>query len=297
MRIQVLTHQPVESLSGNRITANRWTAMLESLGHQVSDHCGDVLVALHAVHTAGAVLEHQGPTVVALTGTDLYVRYGRAVEAVLEQAWRIVVLQRGALDQLPPNLRAKSRVILQSAEPGERRMQPHRVAVVAHLRPVKDPLLAADALHHLPPDSAIRIEHAGEALEPDLADLARRFPDPRYRWLGPVSHGEAVDLIRSAWIMVLTSRSEGGANVLSEALACGTPVVSTDIDAARALLGESYPGLFPVGDAAGLARLLSRAERDASFYRELVEAIAERRHLVEPEREREAWHALLAELP
>jgi glycosyltransferase involved in cell wall biosynthesis len=256
-----------------------------------------VLVALHALHTGKAVLEHPGPSVVALTGTDLYLRYGSAVEAVLDRAWRIVVLQPGALRQLPPRLRAKTRVILQSAEFGERQMDPQLVAVVAHLRPVKDPLLAADALQHLPSRSAIRVEHVGQALNPELGELARRFPDPRYRWLGPVPHGDAVALIRRAWILLLTSRSEGGANVLSEALACGTPVLSTDIDAARALLGQDYPGLFPVGDATALAGLLSRAERESSFYRELVEATQRRRLLVAPAGEREAWRALLAELP
>jgi phosphatidylinositol alpha-mannosyltransferase len=43
--------------------------------------------------------------------------------------------------------------------------------------------------------------------------------------------------------------------VLTEALAAGAPVVASDLDAFRAVLGEDEPAgvLFPAGDAAALA--------------------------------------------
>ena len=58
--------------------------------------------------------------------------------------------------------------------------------------------------------------------------------------------------------MVLSSLSEGGANVISEAVAAGVPVLASRIDGSVGLL-DDYPGYFPVRDTAALARLLERS--------------------------------------
>ena len=54
---------------------------------------------------------------------------------------------------------------------------------------------------------------------------------------------------------------EGGANVVSEAIAVGVPVVGVAHPGSVGLLGEDYPGYFPVGDTEGLAALLRRTKR------------------------------------
>ena len=76
----------------------------------------------------------------------------------------------------------------------------------------------------------------------------------------------------------------------------GVPVVSTRIPGSVGLLGEDYPGYFPVGDAHALAATLTRAETDASYLADLAERCEELRAAFTPEREREAWRGLLAEL-
>ena len=96
---------------------------------------------------------------------------------------------------------------------------------------------------------------------------------------------------------MVTSRLEGGANVISEAIAAGVPVLSSRIDGSIGLLGPDYPGVFPVGDTDALAALLVRCERDAAFLRALAERCVALRPLVDPARERASWRALLAELP
>ena len=88
---------------------------------------------------------------------------------------------------------------------------------------------------------------------------------------------------------------EGGANVLSESLAAGLPVVSSNIPGLVGTLGGDYPGLFPPGDTAALAKLLNRAEADRAFYALLVERCNNLRPLVDPAAERAAWESLLAE--
>ena len=86
---------------------------------------------------------------------------------------------------------------------------------------------------------------------------------------------------------------EGGANVVSEAIACGTPVLSTRISGSIGLLGPEYPGYFPVGDTQALADLMARTEQDAQFYKRLQSAIRARRSIVHPRTEKSQWRSLL----
>ena len=53
---------------------------------------------------------------------------------------------------------------------------------------------------------------------------------------------------------------------MGEAIVAGIPVLSTRTDGAVGILGEDYPGLFPVGDQAALTALLLRCEEDRKFY-------------------------------
>jgi glycosyltransferase involved in cell wall biosynthesis len=98
-----------------------------------------------------------------------------------------------------------------------------------------------------------------------------------------------------ARLLVLPSRMEGGANVISEAVVAGLPVVASDIPGSVGLLGRDYPGYYPVEDTQALRALLLRAESDPAFYQGLETACAGRRHLFTPEGEQARWAALLGE--
>jgi glycosyltransferase involved in cell wall biosynthesis len=89
---------------------------------------------------------------------------------------------------------------------------------------------------------------------------------------------------------------EGGANVISEALVAGLPVIASRIAGSVGLLGPDYAGYYPVGDTEALRALLLCAESDPTFYTGLEAACAARRPLFAPERERAAWISLLGEL-
>lgn len=300
---------------GNEVTAQRWAGILRSLGHDVRTGHGysagdySMLLALHAGKSADAVREFRSghpdaPVVLALTGTDLYPDLASAGvdPAVTALADRVVVLQSHAPRQLDPELRQRARVIVQSVpaiEPQPPRDDVFEVALLAHLREVKDPLRAAEATRLLPADSRIRITHVGAGLSAELAGRAEQEAagNPRYDWHGDRPRHEALDVLARSRLLLLTSRDEGGANVVSEALAARVPVLSSDIAGSRGLLGDHYPGYFPVGDTSALADSLRAAETDRShFYTELVERCAALRHLVDPRRERDAWASLLDEL-
>jgi putative glycosyltransferase (TIGR04348 family) len=276
------------------------------------DWCGeavDVLVAVHARKSHLSVLRWRAergaaPLVVALAGTDLYQDLPGSAEALrsLELADALVVLQPRGVAALPRDSRGKARVILQSATapsgPIPRRREGLLATAVAHLRPVKDPFLAADAVRLLPPDSLVQVEHLGAALDPEMAARARleTVSNPRWSWRGETPRAEVKRRVAASDLLVLASRLEGGANAIGEAVVCGTPVVCSAIDGSTGIVGDDYPGLFRAGDAAALAALLRRCEADGAFLGELRARCAALAPLFAPERERAAWSQLLAEL-
>jgi putative glycosyltransferase (TIGR04348 family) len=325
VRIGLVTPAPLESRRGNAVTARRWAAILRELGHQPRlievpsdpsceaplpplDH--EILVALHARRSAPAAAAFRrarphAPLVVALTGTDLYADLASSPEAraTVALADRLIVLQERGLRSLPAEQRSKGRVIHQgvaasSVTPRPRPTDRFRAVVLAHLRPVKAPLLAARASREVPPEARLEVIVLGEALDEALGEAARAEAreNPRFHWLGDLPRDEALSVLSGAHLLVSTSQLEGGANAVGEALALGVPVISTRIDGALGLLGEDYPGLVPVGDAAALAAMLWRAEREPAFYDGLRARCHARRDLVDPARERQAWADLLAEL-
>ena len=89
---------------------------------------------------------------------------------------------------------------------------------------------------------------------------------------------------------------EGGANVISEAIADGLPVIASRIDGSVGLLGPDYPAFFPVGGTEALASLMLRFEQDAAFYREQKARCAELQPLFRPERELDSWRQLIEEI-
>ncbi|MDH3320172.1 MAG: glycosyltransferase, partial [Betaproteobacteria bacterium] len=159
-----------------------------------------------------------------------------------------------------------------------------------HLREEKDPFRAAAALARLPRDHGIEVVHVGAALSSAMAREARRRMqrEPRYRWLGGLPHARALAWLARSHLLVVSSRMEGGANVIAEAARIGTPVLASGVPGNIGMLGRGYPGYFPLGDERSLARLMARAQREPEFYRRLRRSLAARRALFAPAAERAA---------
>ncbi len=87
-----------------------------------------------------------------------------------------------------------------------------------------------------------------------LERLARsRGLGGRVRFLGNRPHEELPDLLAAADAMVLASASEGLANVWVEALACGTPVVISDVGGAREVVDRPEAGRLVPREAGAIA--------------------------------------------
>ena len=315
MKIVLATPAPPRSRKGNRITALRWAKFIRALGHgtQVREEyhgqsC-QLLIALHARRSYPSVERYRrqypdGPLVLALTGTDLYgdIHTDAQAQKALELADRLVVLQPEGIAELPDQLRSKARVIYQSLRPPAGHFKPREntfeVCVLGHMRPVKDPFRTAEAARLLPPSSRLQVIHIGGALSPAMAARAHaeEKTNPRYRWLGELPRWKALRHLAQSRLLVLTSIMEGGANAVSEALACGVPVISTRISGSIGLLGADYPGYFPVGDVPALARLLERFENDEAYCTQLKIQCQGQAAIVDPAREQASWAGLLDEL-
>ncbi len=298
------------------MAANRWARILRRLGHRVrvdATYAGqpaDMMVAVHAWRSAAAIERFKAaypdrPLVLQLSGTDIYgTLKSDPVPTVrsMELADRLVALNDLAWKVVPRRLHKKLMVIHQSAEPLTEPRQPSPraviIAVIGHLRDVKDPLRAALAARLLPADSRVRIEQAGRAYTAEWAERARAemANNPRYRWRDDVPAAGVRRLLARSHAMAITSLSEGGANVISEAVAAGVPILASRIDGNVGLLGRDYGGYFPVGNTKALARLMRRVEEDPLFVADLAKGLRARAPLFRPAREAAAWRALLADL-
>ena len=263
------------------------------------------MIALHARRSRTAIERWKAERpdralVVVLTGTDLY----RDVVAgdvdacrSLHDADRLVVLQPDALDALPAPVRDKADVVYQSARPlaAFQGKSAHRLhcLLVAHLREEKDPRTVFDAWRHLPSHVPATLSIVGAALDPALGDAARALgvDDPRVHVLGARPHAWTRQAIKRAHLLIVSSRMEGGANVVVEAVTAGTPVVASRISGNLGMLGHDYPGYFGVGDAGDLATLVERACRDRRFLALLTAACCARAPRFAPEAERAALAA------
>ena len=145
---------------------------------------------------------------------------------------------------------------------------------VGHLNARKGQEIALAALEKLPnatlflagggPERA-RLEHGAGA----------KGLSPRVRFLGVQPHEALPGLLAAADVMVLPTESEGLANVWVEALACGTPVVTSDVGGAREVIDRPAAGRLvprdPEAVAAAVNALLANPPDQAA-----VRAAAER---------------------
>jgi len=297
------------------VAASRWARILRRLGHRVriaahyDGRPADLMVAVHARRSAAAIARFkmafpERPVILQLSGTDIYhdIRSDPAQTlGSMELADRLVALNDLAWRAVPRRLRSRLSVIYQSAAaapPRRPSQQAVVVSVVGHLRDVKDPLRAAEAVRLLPTESRVRVEQVGRAYTDQWAERARAEMrgNPRYRWAGDVTAAAVRLLLARSHAMVISSLSEGGANVISEAVVAGVPILASRMDGNVGLLGADYPGYFPVGDTKALARMMSRLEDEPGFVRRLAAAVARRKKLFRPAREVAAWRRLLREV-
>jgi glycosyltransferase involved in cell wall biosynthesis len=129
---------------------------------------------------------------------------------------------------------------------------------VGHLIERKGHHLAIEAMRDLP-DWQLLLVGGGE-METQLRQLATRLGvQERVRFEGPVAQDSLCDYYSAADALILASSREGMANVLLEALACGTPVVATRVWGTPEVIAAPEAGeLIESRDAAAIVQALKR---------------------------------------
>ncbi len=311
--ICIVTPALASANNGNWQTARRWSQMLRSqylvgLVDQWRGEPAELLVALHARRSVASIerwaSQRPGhPLAVVLTGTDLYrdIHVDASAQHSLGLADRLIVLHERAIDDLPEQHRAKAVVCFQSTTtrvPLAKTAQHLRCVMVGHLREEKAPQTYFEAARRLASRHDILLDHIGDALDPALGLEAQALQQscPHYRWLGALPHETTRGRIQSAHVLVHTSRMEGGAHVVMEAVCSGTPVLATRISGNVGMLGADYGGYFEPGDAEGLATLIKRCRDQPAILQELGGQCATRAPLFKPEHERATLLALVHDL-
>jgi putative glycosyltransferase (TIGR04348 family) len=313
VKISLITPAVKQSKNGNRTTAVRWARLLREAGHRVRidvDYRGeatDLLLAIHVWRSAAAIQRYRecapnGPLVIGLGGTDVntYLQSHRQTTLdTMAMADALICLHDLIGEALPAPLKRKLHVVRQSALPLPGPRHPARrhfdICVIGHLRDEKDPFRAALAARQMPAQSRLRVIHLGKAHSPEFASqaVAEMAANPRYQWLGEVPGWRVRRELAKTRLMVMSSNQEGGANVVSEAIVAGVPVIASDIAGNVGVLGRDYPGYYPVRDEAALARLLVRAEAEPGFLDMLESQGRKLEPLFRPAHERAALNGII----
>lgn len=140
------------------------------------------------------------------------------------------------------------------------------------------------------PGLRLRLVGGGDALPDHLALADRLGVADRVDAVGELTGDALVEEVRSAGVVVLPARTEAESfgMALAEAMACGTPVVGSDVGGIPYLVVDGESGLLaPPGDPAGLAAVCRRVLTDGPLADRL--GGAGRRRVVE----RYGWDSVL----
>lgn len=131
------------------------------------------------------------------------------------------------------------------------------VLFVGRLAPVKNVDLLLDAFDRLRARrSDVRLVILGKG-EDEMRLRNRAGGIPSITFVGEVASDMVPLWMNASDVLALTSREEGSPTVVKEALACGLPVVSTDVGDVREVV-HGTPSLVVLGEPEGFSRALER---------------------------------------
>ncbi len=308
MKILICSGFPLDWQKGNSVTAKRLEKLFTNHGlesravHTQRAEQADALIALNGIKTANTILQfHQdfpnSAIHVVLTGTDIH-REIHVQEALAEQVFKaassLVVAHPECIHELPQQWRGKVRVIYPSVELPKglkaKCFDTPAFTCLGHLREVKNSHQMWRALQ-LIPDAQLQGFLLGAALEKSDEAIAMQHQekDARYQWLSDLGRAEALEYMMGSVATLNTSLLEGGANSVVEAIVLGVPVLASNIDGNRGLLGEDYAGLYPLEDDEALSVLIEKIIYDEAFRDSLKAQLEERSSLFTAQRELSSW--------
>jgi len=210
----------------------------------------------------------------------------RILRRLYRHADRIITLTEGAHRDLVENFSVPGRMIAvmrtNAVVPpamvkrlavwdGESGREPDLIVCVGRLSPEKDHRTLLRAMALLPAQRAWRLAIVGDGPERGALEVFARDSGVADRTTFTGQVADPFAFMRRARLLVCSSVYEGLGNAIIEALACGTPVVSTDCPygPAEILQHGRYGSLTPVGDAAAMAAAIEAALEEVPNRRSL----------------------------
>jgi glycosyltransferase involved in cell wall biosynthesis len=154
------------------------------------------------------------------------------------------------------------------------RERPWRLLFVGQLIALKGVALLLQALAMLPANIELQLVFHVNTLRNELECLARRLGlQDRVIFLGSKSPSELSTLYHRADLLVLPSSSEALPTVITEAMACGTPIVATNVGGVRDQL-NGYGVIIPPGQTVELAGAIAYVLDDYEHFAAKGEAMS-----------------------
>jgi glycosyltransferase involved in cell wall biosynthesis len=197
--------------------------------------------------------------------------FGRVLEARLAPPFyrrtQMVTPSDATRDELvelgfrPERVLAVPNGVSEAFAPGGERSPVPLVVAVGRIAPVKrfDELIRAAAVaRETVPELQLQLVGSGPMLDELIALVGELGAQQWVTFAGQLTHGELVSLYQRAWVVGSASLAEGWGLTLTEAAACGTPAVATDIRGHRSSVVDGTTGvLAPLPElGAALARVL-----------------------------------------
>lgn len=232
----------------------------------------DAPVVLLTHHLFGSTAFQAGPLPVAV-GTVLL---ERPIPLVYRRTPTVAVSESTKADLVRRGLRAERISVIPNGidvdfftpRPEAKAARPTLV-FLGRLKRYKRVDLLVDAVHELGRrgvDVELLVAGEGDQLRAIRAQVERLGLGERVRMLGFLDEEEKRDLLRSAWLHVLTSPKEGWGISNLEAAACGTPSVVSDSPGLRESVVDGSTGLLvPHGDTGALADAIERLVGDTAL--------------------------------
>jgi glycosyltransferase involved in cell wall biosynthesis len=202
---------------------------------------------LHHVH--GPMWDQLLPRPLAGIGRALEARfappfYRRTLTLTPSESTRLDLLGLGFH---PDRVVAVNNGVDEVFHPGGRRCESPLVVCVGRLAPVKrqDELIeAAVTARRRVPNLQLMIAGDGP-LRPSLeARIARHGAQDWITLVGRLTHVELLDVYQRAWLVSSASLVEGWGLTITEAAACGTPAVATDVSGHRSSIVDGDTGVL-----------------------------------------------------
>ena len=135
-------------------------------------------------------------------------------------------------------------------------------------------------------------------MSPEVRQLLDRLPRENVEFLGPVPQARLPGLMSGSHVMVLPSIEDGFGLVLSQALACGCPILASTNTGGEDLISDGTEGfIVPIRDVTALTDRMQRLAGDPALQRWMSEAaLARVRHLGGWRHYGDLWESLLRRL-